>query len=244
MFFHFKRKKIVVDFFISHSGVYNLFPIRESKYYLPDWFKQLPTKYKLNVSDQGPEIEQTTIRRCNGIIDLYQQGFVIPMWCDLALETFENGSISWFWNVPHFQSPTQHTKDQFGGNFDNLIHLKILNPWRIKEKSGVKFIYKNLFYENLDLINQISVAPGILDFKYQHYAHISLFFDKKPNKFILEAGRPLVQAIPLSENEIVIKNHLISDQEYKNIEQATFLFSSVGYYLKRKKILKNKKCPF
>ena len=67
---------------------------------------------------------------------------------------------------------------------------------------------------------------------------------------IVNAGQPMVHSIPLSDRELDIKNHLISNDEFdKRLMKFTSTFSFQKRYLQSKKIIENrekeeKKCPF
>ena len=41
----FKKKKITVDCFTYHNAINELFPIKDIKYFYPEWFKKLKETY-------------------------------------------------------------------------------------------------------------------------------------------------------------------------------------------------------
>ena len=56
--------------------------------------------------------------------------------------------------------------------------------------------------------------------------------------FTIKATKPLVHLIPLTEKKVVVKNHIVSNQEYRQIQNK---YKKVFFTNNYKKI---KKCPF
>ena len=87
----------------------------------------------------------------------------------------------------------------------------------------------------------ITILPGVLNFKNQNTANINLFLERKNNKFLIEHNTPLIYCIPLSDAKLEIKNHLVSDQEFKHLSHlASYNFSFTGTYKKEKSMWKIK----
>jgi hypothetical protein len=63
-----------------------------------------------------------------------------------------------------------------------------------------------------------------------------MFLDKKANRIEFTAGKPLVHVMPLSEYNIKIKNHLVTEKEFENkMLRYSFLSSFMGRYKKNAK---------
>jgi hypothetical protein len=92
------------------------------------------------------------------------------------------------------------------------------------------------------------MPPGTLDFKYQNATNINLFlkYAKEAQEFIISAGTPLYHIIPLSEREVELSVHMLSNEEYQNMVSKHTRISFTNKYFKIKNILKNKakSCPF
>ena len=135
-----RLKKIKLECFTADAAIHKFFPISLAKKFIPEWFKSIP-----------PMGEQTaTIKHCDGFHNLYSRGWVMPMWSDLLLETDKEGGYKYqysgsFESYPGgnrgYQPIDQHSSEQLGNKFLDHIHLKLLSPWIIKEKSGVDFYY-------------------------------------------------------------------------------------------------------
>ncbi len=231
------RPKITVECFTYRPEVYNLSKIDYSVNFVPNWWKRLP---KLIENSNGHKIV-STIKMCEGFRQLYENGFMIPLWTDFILDEhglhFADGQTS-------FQiHPPAQMEGFLGSNFK---HFKLLSPWIFSTKKYCKFIWLEPTW-NFSEIDFIKVVPGIVDYKYQNATNINVFFNINYfRRIMFEKGTPLVQCIPLSDKKLVIKNNLVSRQEYDRISSISFPTTFFGKYKKNKQSLVNneKKCPF
>ena len=233
-------KKIKLECFTADAAIHKLFPISLAKKFIPEWFKNIP-----------PTVEQMdTIKHCDGFNNLYSRGWVIPMWSDLLIETDEEGSYRYQYsgNFESYAGSNRggepidyHNSTQLGNKFPDHLHLKLLSPWIIKEKTGVDFYYSENTWGIKKYFDDITILPGVLNFKDQNTANINMFLEKKNNKFIIEHNTPLIHCIPLSDAKLEIKNYLVSDQEFKHLSHiASYRFAFTGVYKKGKSLVKIK----
>jgi hypothetical protein len=243
--FFFKKKKIVVDTFTHMNNVYEYFPIDNALKYTPDWWKKLPGTYE-EVNAFGVKMPTSTIKHCEGFIDLYKSGFIIPLWSDLIVSTKDDGAWQYQWADFKAYVIQSHSERQYSQDLNKYIHLKLQSPWAIKEKTGVKFVWTEPLWNNLLNTYDIKLLPGILDFKYQSSSHVNIFLQKKEQSFNINCGTPMVHLIPMSEHNVEIKNHLISTDEYNQLKDLDQPFTFTGKYRKVKKIIdaRESKCPF
>lgn len=234
-------KKIKLECFTSNAGVHQFFPISPAKKHTPQWYKDMPQTTK---APQGPkgfiEADVGTIKRCDAFSALYNKGFVIPMWADLVIETTSEGVWQYAYSdvIDNFKGSNleHHPPEQIGHSFGDYIHLKIVVPWQIHEKTGVDFYFCENTWGMSQHLNAIKVLPGVLNFKNQHNCHINILVKKENNRIVIEHNTPIVYCIPLSKNKLSIKNTLVSDQEYKHLKQLSYVFSFVGTYKNRLKL--------
>lgn len=235
-------KKIKLECFTSDAGIYEFFPISPAKKFIPEWFRCIPPTVK-KIDNVGLESDMSTIKRCEGFNNLYSRGWVIPMWSDLIIETDEEGRYKYhysgaFDSISLPNPVTHHYSSQLGNNFPDHIHIKLLVPWFIREKTGVDFYYSENTWGIKHLFDNITIPPGVLNFKNQNGAHINLFLKKENSRFIIEHNTPLVHCIPLSDSKLEIKNYLVSDQEFKHLSHiASYRFSFTGTYKKKFKLM-------
>jgi hypothetical protein len=242
MNFFFKRKKKVVDCFTPHQMVYEHFPIMQSKEFIPQWYKKLSPTYKVGY-DHTAKKEAATIKRCPGISNLFSEGFILPLWSDLSLQFDASDNNNFDMKYEYAATDTSwglevHDNRQYLGLFDNnFFQAKLSVPWIVKESTGLKFAFIEPTY-TMSNPNIFTIIPGLLNFKYQNFLNVNMMIEvtHPMNKTInIEAGEPLAQIIPLSEDDVELRVHKVSSEEYKSLDQSTQSFSWFGTYYNRKK---------
>jgi hypothetical protein len=252
--FWFKRKTITVDAFTNQAGVYEYFPMNKSTKHLPDWWLTLPKLTNLE-SESGIPYELTTMKRCPGFIDLYKKSFTLSSYTELKIKTTEND-----WSCISSSGLAQsvgvqlklietHHRDQFGSAFDKFHHMKFIQPWLIYEKTGVNFLLAPTYWNHIEFWEKCFFATGLINFKYQHAAHVNFFMKRINDLITIKSGTPLVHLIPLSEYNVDLKTHLISDEDYdKKMKVSTYSTSYNNSYTHKKNIIdereRERKCPF
>ena len=222
-----KSSTITLDCFTVLPELPDLFPIVHSKEFIPQWWKKLSTTVKYQGVDRG------TMKTCPGVVDYFKSGFIIPAWRDFAIEI--NSGIP---SVFPDGSADIHNPIQWDKGFEGYGHTKLVSPWRIKEKTGVNFLFTNTFWQKH--LHHYVIPNGIVNYKYQSTTNVNMLIPKNsyPNKFVINAGDPLVQCIPLSDKNIKIKMHVVTPEEYVSKDSYHFAFS--GNYYKIKKIMEAK----
>ena len=238
--FFFKRPKLVVDCFTASHNAYELFPIDHSIKFVPDWWKNAPKEYE--VRDLFPV---STIKRCPAIINQYKHGLILPLWSDLAILTKGGNDWEIKFSNPH-TNIEPHDANQWGmyANPNDYKHLKLMSPWAIKTKDEVFWQYSKPAW-SFPIKNNLFIAPGIIDFKTQHSSHVNILMPLEAQPaYVINAGQPIAQLMPLSDKEIDLRTHLISEEEYSAKHTARFVHSFVKGYMRTNAIKKEKKCPF
>ena len=231
-------KKITLECFTNNAGIYGLFPISPTKKYIPEWFKNIPPILK-TTNEFGIEYESPSLRRCDALRKLYTNGWILPLWADFIIKTTKDGGYSWICSAEG--SPIeQFSKETMGNMFDDYIHIKVVVPWYIREKTGVDFYFSGNTWGIKQHWDDIIIMPGILNFKDQHSAHINMFV-RKEKKITLEHNTPLIHCVPLASVKLDVKNYLATDQKYKHLKQSEYGFSFIGNYKKRLKLKNERK---
>lgn len=231
-----KRPKIVVDCLTSNQSAFEYFPIAPTKQFLPDWWKQCPSKFKSGFSDAP------TIKKCNGIHDYFGHGFILPLWSDLDME-IKAGGYSWQFSdrssLIEAHSPEQW---KYFAEPTKYGHTKLISPWHLKTKSAIDFLFLNPAW-HLPIEKPFEILNASVSYKYQHATNINLMWSLQQDMVVsLKAGQPLAHIIPITEKEVVLKLHLVDAKELPQVTQ----FSFMNLYQKRKahQIAKEKTCPF
>lgn len=250
MFFFLRKSKIVVDCFTPYRSVYEAYSIQPSIKFFPENIKNI-NSYKIQKEpNTNIDIKISTIKRCVGLIEYYKHGFIIPMWSDFICQpkTFLNkesalGAIASPFNyVKHSTLQYEET-----GMFDNYIHAKFGSPWKIREKTGIKFTWNSCNWNLYQYYTNFSIPPAILSFDIPIETNVNIFIFKESENFTLHAGTPLVHLVPMSDKDVKISTHLVSDEEYNKIGIPTdFCPLSTNRYMRYKKVIEKqtKKCPF
>lgn len=223
--FFFKKSKITLDCFTYIPEIEKLFPIIPAEERIPSFWKNIPT----TVKHMGPM--RGTMKTCPGVSTLFKSGFIVQSWSDIWIG-IENNALRW---LPE-EMGEAHNPKQWGDALKGFNHIKLVSPWRIKEKTGVNFLYTNCFWHD-DQFKPV-VVNGVVEYKYQHTTSVNMLIPKKmfPAELTIPAGKELAQVIPLSESDVNIKLHTVTPLEYERLNAYNFAMN--GQYFKRKKMLK------
>jgi len=244
MLFFFKKKKLVIDAFCSKkfSHALEYAPIDYAHEFYPDWWKNLP-KTELDPEKFGfKDINNLNMRLCGGIIDHYKRGLIMPMWSDLSIRTESLNSYRYQFSDDISQCAF-HPAIQRKGFYEDHINVKLLSPWLLESEKNINFTVLPAMWNNTTEPNY-QIAIGTLNFFHQKAMNINLFI-KQPKEILIPFGQPLIHIMPLTDREIVIKKHLIGDEDWYHKSSARVSF--YGTYFKTKKIREDKeksKCPF
>lgn len=235
MFSIFRRPgKIHVDCFTYMPTLTDLFPVLLAEERIPSWHKGLSAVCK---SPSGPM--KGTMKTCPGVNDLFRTGIILQSWCDMYINWENPGNSGMYWE-PQDKGESHHPL-QWGDTpqFKNYFHFKFLSPWKFVEKTGIKWIMMNTFWH--DTSQRYIVPAGMVEYKYQHTTNVNMFIPKAsfPKNLTINAGKEISHIIPLSEKDIVLHQHEISETEYIR-KYMGIPFSFTSQYYKKKKILQAK----
>jgi hypothetical protein len=228
-----RKNKIVLDCYTSLSAAANLFPISYSKKHRLNWMPQVTKGV-------------ATISGCPGIRDYVSTGFVLPLWTDVKITASENVLNSKVEvadrDVNRFRFIMPGSTGQFFSE-KPVAHLKIVPPWFFRCTEDISFSFSGAFYHinNPNLI----VCPGLVNYTHQLTPTIQTYINLCGNQVSidLQAGTPLAHIIPLTDREVHINVHHVSDEAFLKLgleENEMKAFFSFGYY-KRKAIKKVRK---
>jgi hypothetical protein len=241
MIFLFKEKPIVVDCFTTRDTIYKTLRIEPASQFIPKWWKDMASTY---INAEQSIMPLPTIKTCDGLIDLFKTGFILPLWTDVALKVVDNGFMFELANGK--KDAEFHDKFQWQDipEAKNYGHLKLMAPWKLKTKSDINFYltWPQWHYPlNFPLVH----ANGIFSFKNRYEWNPQLFVNLTKNyELILNAGQPIGQIIPLTDKKVKLAHHLITESEYKKLNYTSISF--FNSFKKVEKLTKNaeKKCPF
>jgi hypothetical protein len=238
------RKDVVVHCYTSTAAVFNYAPIKNSNAFIPEWWKVLPKSFM----GAGKDIPAPTMKGCVGFVDLYKQGFMMPMWSDLKIDIGQIGTTAFKYQFSDRQSTAgYHSALQRGDAFieTEYQHLKIEPPWLLACEEDVNFLQVGAYWNN-SLPDVASVMPGIVEFKYQCGANINTMWARQPEdkEYLIDFGEPLVQFIPITERNVKIQLHLISESEFQSRRSIAFSTTFLSKYRNNKRLRQQSGCPF
>lgn len=179
-----------------------------SRKLMPDWYKALPA-FKEN--QKGLGANNSTLKRCPPFLDAMCIGWIIPLAADVEFKTNSDASgidykwtyerqmvdnhYNWQVSTPDCPNPDSHKPP-----------LKWRNWWAIKVPPG----YSVLFIPPLNRPeSRFTCLSGMVDCDgYFEFVNFPFFFNI-PNFYgVIEAGTPLMQAIPI-RRDAIIKNGVV-----------------------------------
>lgn len=219
MIFKFKKSKLVVDCFTYSRAAYELHKIRKAVLYYPETIKKMSPSYDQYDIRTNIKLQSPTIKKCTGINGLYTKGAIMPLWLDVILDakSCTEGKTQLV-TADHWwmERIVSHHNKQYSPLFDGYHHLKIGSVWNNVEKTGLKFIWMPATYnmEEYGLNEKIIIPPGLTYYDEQPQTNINMFVKKDTEHFVLRAGTPLIQIIPLTDKDVEWKCHLVSHEEF------------------------------
>lgn len=187
-----------------------------SRKLMPEWFKALP-QFKENIKSH----DNPTIKRCPPFLDAMCIGWIIPLCADVEIKTNDDAShIDYSWKfykeVIQNHSKWQISTDESPNPNSNKPPIKWLNYWAIRVPKG----YSVLFVPPLNRPEQrFTCLSGMVDCDgYFEFVNFPFFFNIPNFTGIIEAGTPLMQAIPI-KRDTLIKNGVVNKFSKKDAEE-------------------------
>jgi hypothetical protein len=222
MLFFNRKAKLTLDCFTYDPIIEKTAAIKPAMNFYPKWIKDLKNvvpepKYNPDTNETHT-IPSGTVKGCPGVTNYFKTGFIAPLWVDASVIVRPDGSYSYTSADSPF-SIESHFPGQWVG-YAGYTHMKFVLPWHVEEKTGVQFLLQRpAWTSNADnlLINKMASASGVVDFKSQHSLHLHTFLEIPPERheFMLKFGTPLLHIIPLTDKEITVKTHVISEEEWR-----------------------------
>jgi len=224
--FFFKEKPIVFDCFTFNRQAYEWAPIKETRHFIPTWWKETQAEYPAGHVQNAPA---STIKRCEGFIELYKRGFMLPLWSDLAITigSLQRPELSYVF-ASQEQSMRDHPAWQRGQYLPepNYAHGKIISPWAIRTKELVPCLIFQPTW-NVHSPDMFIVPPAVVEYKYQAATNINFFVTAINIKraFNIPFNTPLMQIVPQTQRKFELKLHLVSEDEFNKVQNPIITFT-------------------
>jgi len=195
MFNFFKKQKPEITFWSEIEGLEQVCPPVPMREYIPKWFKNMP-----NSIDSNQPLHPGTAKRCPAFMDFWENGWVIPLWCDLEVITDKDNNFSVRTPEDNFRFDT-HLDNQFidhipkNSNYEMI--LKAVSPWRIMTPKGYSVLQLPMFY---DFNKDFTVLPGTIwtDVHYEVNQQIAIH---NTGRTFIPRGTPLAVYIPIKREK-------------------------------------------
>lgn len=191
--------------------------------FMPDWYKHLPAR----INKQN-KLENSTVKRCPPVLDAMSVGWIIPLVADVQIISNGDASgIEYKWQF-HRTMIENHGEDQISTKDypnPNLPKppIKFLNWWAIRVPPG----YSVLFVPPMNRQDpRFTCMSGFVDCDaYFHFINFPAFFNTPNYTGILDAGTPLVQAIPIRRDAIIKKEKVrkFNEKDRKELNRSSKL---------------------
>jgi hypothetical protein len=229
------KKEVVLHAYTDRASAYEYAQLYKASTDKPKWWKKLPI-----LEDSARE---SNMKHCAGFNDLYAKAIMQPLWSDVAIRYAGQGEDWWEYQYSDETSTAvvhpEHQREGWAKS-DEYQHIKLSSPWRLFCDDDVEFLFTNAAYENPNPLDWF-VPNGVVNFKHQHSIEVNLFIKREitPKDLFLPFRTPLGMYVPLTERKVRIEHHLVTDQEWQQINNKAVknLTWQRSYY-------KQKKCPF
>lgn len=225
-----KQNKNKIEFFTDHEELLKFKPQAAARFF-PDWFKKMrPThevkpnnKFPFGISEKLPLSNvNATVKRCPGIISYLSEGYVLPLWSDIVVQSRGDnlyafganatGQVSMHSRDMHFN--TMPVSDEYHKNA-----LKFINPWKVKTAPGWSVMISAPFYHFED---RFEVLPGVVDSDVYHHIHVNTLVRKQDGDMQLSMGMPFVHIIPFQRESTDMECRVSTEEDKKLIENLRF----------------------
>lgn len=213
-------------------------PVESSKLF-PKWFSNLPLNdakyfadgsiYNLKLNGEG-----NNIKKCLGITDFLNTGYLIPSWTDFVFREEENGDLYVNWVENYFEeiNYTPHDESQYSTMPNKPIYGhygKVETPWVIKTDPGVSCLLTHPVWHNNKSFTTSTVIfhtdksplniPWFFEWNYKIQTKMNVDNIDLSNQ-VVSKGEPLILIIPFYRKKYSSNINYVSDKDFENMCMA------------------------
>ena len=199
---------IVLNCYTYKKEVYEQFPVCKTIKALPSWWK--------NIDD-----DRQTIKQCPGFLEYFASGFTVPLWTDMMFTIGTSVDEGVSVNIDEINVHPTYQRGEYLPE-TKYQQLKLIAPWLIRCNEDIKFVFSANTW-CLDNPEEFIIPPGVVDYKNQFGININSFlvYNGTTRSVHLKAGMPIVSCIPMSDRKIEIVNHLIDENIWIQLNNAS-----------------------
>jgi hypothetical protein len=201
------KKKPIIEFYSHRDDVAALPHPKPAAKYIPEWYKKIPQVIRDGHDDRDAYGAHTfTAKKCMPMLDAMSLGYVIPLVGDLSVKTNHDCSTIEVTSGPNIQLCEFHDIRQVGEKTAPGFPappLKFINPWVVKTAPGWSTLFMPLVH-NFDA--HFTCLSGLVDTdKYPKEVNFPAIWHTPNFDGMLEAGTPLILAIPIKRDAVPSK---------------------------------------
>jgi hypothetical protein len=230
----FKKKKFV-RFVNEIPGVEIAHPVIHAKDYKFSWLSKLNKEVTTHNKTCPVSHTSSNTARCPGIVDLMHKGFIITAPFDFVIKTDgDKKDLEWHMNIDPSKfnkdikgkyisfHPTRQLHDYTPARDDSSdLILKINTFWKLSASDDLQFLQMPIPYPEH---NMFSACHGIIDSNKYNEVNLQLQWHKLNGEFLVKAGTPLCQLVPLTNEKINLKvEKMTADDVYANNAYSYFV---------------------
>jgi len=239
-------KKPSLEFISLVPGLANIKELQPklAKDFIPQWWKNLPST--------TDERDINTFKKCPVIPELYDRGYILPLWTDLYIRVDKE---SVYFDTPHktelsrfgFSThPMSQLSDHLSRDFHSKYHpfmCKAAIPWRVMAPKGWSIFELPLFWE----FNKWTPLVGTSHTDIFFQPNVNFVLDKSVKELTIPRGTPFAWYVPFKRNDklpIEIRE-LTPEDDYKIKQSDLHILSKwTGGYKKLRTENEKPGCPF
>ena len=264
MFNLFKKKNKWIRFYSLDTGVAALHPIFSARKLKRKWRNEALKRETKKEEKKCPALKAKVLWQrlqdmdstgapdglwshaatCPALDGVMDTGYIIPAPADFIIHIDGSGNFEWrsetlFYGgrylTAHIPEQTEGMRNLVNQQKDVLDYtIKMELPWRVQAHKDIVFIQQNIAYWDEE---RFSVPNGIVDPQYSYEINCQLFWHlTEPGEYIVKAGTPLVQWIPVHRDILASKG---IDVVVETANADDFKNNEIMEYNRRKNFTEN-----
>lgn len=208
---------------------------------LPDWYHQMkpynPQDF-VNPEGKGFSVFQrhtnSSAKKCIPMLDALTSGYLIPLWADVfvnSTDKFETPYLGWKTSRAVFEQHGYSSRSVQAPMGYHEQAYKYLNHWRIITPPGYSILVQQPHgFQNTHL----RAISAVIDTDKSMIEILPPVWIEKDFVGVIEAGTPIVQITPFKRESWVSEFlSMTNEEEYRNLEDATFNKTLINHYIKK-----------
>jgi len=185
------------------------------------YFPKVYEKHKLK-QNAFPSWATENTKKVKEVANVYKNNIVVPIWTDMVLVVNKTGDILVdLTEDDKYKHELKNIVSNIDYNelmFSNVVLLELKSPWLIKADKDVMFHYNSLLWNHVKSVDKFWFLNQAFSFKKPTEINLKFMVTMRESRQDILEGTEIMQLIPLSKEKVKINHHLVTVQEYIDIE--------------------------